>query len=602
MAPRSSVLGRAASFVVSFAAVGRRPPSIRVNVGSMSKPRRVASGRFEATYTLPSEQYPQLAVFVATDRADRPIDWLAVPLLGQAQINTKSEANATVTITIGKTVYGPIIADKRGRATIGILAPPGLSHAPAVARDRLGNTRTERVRLGAPPFSQITTICPANSDRVYAVAAAANGSALPARSVAFSSKRGQFAANTRAKVGVQALITLADSTQLGDLVEITTSVGKRRRTGSSCQVKVRGGPVRSLVVSTAERYVAGSGKPLVVRVRLRGAGGKPAQPTLPTLSVNVGTLRSLRLESSATYRAEWSVPDRFDGRATATLRARVRGIEAPTTTVKLTHGKVTRVRGQAARYTLPADGLSRTTITATPVDAFGNPAPASSLTYSAKGQLQKRPGSATTLTLGYRSFATRNRFVDNVVIRDRNTGAIARVEIALTPDLGSIALSARAGFVTDFGDISGPSVAMDAQLRTSYLGGRLFGRLQIGYARSRKSGNIVMPSGDSVTETVTLLPITVGAYVDVLNVPVPLYAGIAGGAIYNAAGTESPSTGNVVNTSWSFVFSGAIGGHVPLGPGAVNVELSLLLANVSVAPIDDLAAIAQLALGYRMRF
>lgn len=603
-APSSAVLGKDKRFVVRLTPVTGKLPQLHVNVGSLSPIRRTAGKGAELVYTLPTQKYPQRAIFVATDPAGRPIDWLAVPLYGQAQIGLSTEARARVTVKVGSVEYGPILADGKGNARVGIFAPPGLSDVLSTARDRLGNVKRRPVSLNAPAYSQVTAICPKQADRVYAVGVSHTGTVLSPGEIEFKSHRARFAPPSRAPGGVtQALLTLAADTQLGDKVAVAARRSGSDVPGSRCVVDVQGGPVKRVSVKAGTTaYVAGSDKVVALRIELKDATGKPAQPALPALDVDMGTIDKLRLDKRATYVAQWRLPNRFGARRKATVRARVAGIESEPLALDLRSGPIATIQMSADRYVLAADGTTTTTVQAQPYDAFGNPAPVDALVYRARGKLARVAPQARPLRLRYRAVESRIRVVDQVVVRDPASKASGRLFITLTPDLGSVGVTARMGVMTDFSDVLGPSLVAAAQLRTPLWSGRVFGRVQIGLSRSSNTESAIMPAGESVTETVTLLPVMAGGYVDIVTAPVAIYAGLAGGAVYSAVGVESPNTGRVVNTSLSWAISGSVGAHFPAGPGDVTIELCQLLVDVNADPRDELLPITQLAAGYELRF
>ncbi|MGC4113467.1 MAG: hypothetical protein QM765_02110 [Myxococcales bacterium] len=137
------------------------PPVLRASVGEIRDVVPLGAGRFKATYLLPKERYPEVAIVVAfapwphADSNDGAFGALAVPLSSSVVLPGKTEKNASISVEIAGKVFGPAPADSQGAFQVPIVAPPGHRMGAASTTDRLGNKRTKQLDLHLPPTDQI---------------------------------------------------------------------------------------------------------------------------------------------------------------------------------------------------------------------------------------------------------------------------------------------------------------------------------------------------------------------------------------------------------------------------------------------------------------
>lgn len=160
--PGAIVLGEVASVPVSISAPEppegeRRPLRLSVNVGRFGPLERLAPGRYRATYELPTTRHPQVA-FVAVWREtgpEAPIHFFRVPLLGRTTLPVRTRAGATVKVMVEDRVFGPVIANRSGRAEVPIVVPPGVPEV--VASSTTAKTQSQAtVDTGVPPYNRVT--------------------------------------------------------------------------------------------------------------------------------------------------------------------------------------------------------------------------------------------------------------------------------------------------------------------------------------------------------------------------------------------------------------------------------------------------------------
>jgi hypothetical protein len=133
------------------------PLRLSVNVGAFSEPTRFAPGRYRATYTPPSTRFPQMAL-VAVWRetaADVRPDFLRLPLLGMARVPVTARPGAKVRVRLGAETFGPVQADRHGRAEVPVLVPPGSSQCDVILKDRRGEL-VRHVPVEVPPYNRLT--------------------------------------------------------------------------------------------------------------------------------------------------------------------------------------------------------------------------------------------------------------------------------------------------------------------------------------------------------------------------------------------------------------------------------------------------------------
>ena len=108
-----------------------RPLRLSVNVGAFSEPVRIGPGKFKATYVPPPERYPQVALVAVWKETgpDARIDFIKFPLFGTTRVPVVSRNAVEVRAKIGFDSFGPVPADRKGRALIPVTVPPDFLHS-----------------------------------------------------------------------------------------------------------------------------------------------------------------------------------------------------------------------------------------------------------------------------------------------------------------------------------------------------------------------------------------------------------------------------------------------------------------------------------------
>lgn len=134
------------------------PLRLSVNVGSFSEPVRLGPGKFRVTYVPPPTRFPQVAL-VAVWRETGPgarIDFIKFPLFGTTRVPVASQNAVEVRAKIGFDTFGPVPADRKGRAQIAVTVPPDVHLADVTIKDRVGVSVTKQVPIEVPAYNRLT--------------------------------------------------------------------------------------------------------------------------------------------------------------------------------------------------------------------------------------------------------------------------------------------------------------------------------------------------------------------------------------------------------------------------------------------------------------
>lgn len=104
----------------------------------------------------PDIRYPMIAVLAFWSELDSANDVavLRIPLIGRTDLKIATEPRAMVTVELQDRVFGPVRADRRGRASVPIEVPPNVRHA-RVLVDAGGNRSTREVPIDVPDTAPV---------------------------------------------------------------------------------------------------------------------------------------------------------------------------------------------------------------------------------------------------------------------------------------------------------------------------------------------------------------------------------------------------------------------------------------------------------------
>jgi len=572
------VLGRDAS--VELRLRTRKAPgtvTLVSSAGTISAPIE-DGGQLRATLSLPSERYPQLAIVAAVDEAGAVVDWLAIPLAGQARIKVETARRARVMVYVAGREFGPVVADARGIAEVPIIVPPGVTSARTVAT--AGAVTEKTMSLGARTFSRVLSVC--SQQRVVFVATTAAGLPSPDPPNVTAST-GTLTTPIQSSPGVfEVAYTLADPS--AELATITAAFAGEGSVATACTIQIPAEPPNAVRITTdRSQFVAGSGG-LSVRVELAYAGTRrPLAVDHIAIDPDVGTIAMTR--SASGWDATWTLPDALAGRATA--RARVR-VALPGRRELTADYVVSLVPGAAASIEaklpgpLRADGDATGTIVARMLDRWGNPIDAA-LRARARGTVGTFVAHADGARASYVAPRAREAGDDPVEIYDPASGLSTRATVQLAPLPRRFSITPRAGYLSNLGRVAAPLVMLSAGMRLPVLRESVVADVAFGLYSTALDA--MTPTGEPVSGRLTTLPALARLAVHRPIQRFDLWAGAGAGIAIAWTRLSSPSAGTVRDQGGHLALTGFVGGATRVGPGSIVAEAAYLHATIADGPI-----------------
>lgn len=366
--------GATASLDVSF--VGGSPKFregaqlvLRANTGTIENLTTMGDGVYAALYRAPETDVPQVAVITAVDGRDptRTYGHVALPLTAPKDLAVETDPGAKVLVKVGDREFGPEPTDRRGRATVSIVVPPGVTTGTLITLK--DNARAEsEVDLEIPdtPRLELFGSYPdlpgdANLDLPLRVAVVrADGSPDPSADLVVEAEGAAFSAPVHEGGGVYRVDL--DPAAASGVVETMVRAGLRADE-ARVEMPVRLVPVRpaSLALVPAPETLPKDLKEFTVAATLRDAEGNGLSERGVAFTTAGARLREVEDHGDGTYTATF---DRT-GRGPAELLATAK---APAST-----NPVRQLVVLPQKDRLPPDGLSSTAVTVLAVDEFGYP-------------------------------------------------------------------------------------------------------------------------------------------------------------------------------------------------------------------------------------
>jgi hypothetical protein len=463
-------------------------PALLTSVGRIENVRAAGAGSWIADYFPPDAELPQVAIVTAVVRGE--IGWTAIPLWGQGDAVVKTRPRGNISVEIAGKTFGPVVADAAGQAQIPVEVPPGVREASQGKRIiplNVPASRTVHLAIGDSARA---------SDRpqtvpVFAVAVTAGGQPRAGAALKLRTDRGTLTPPRERAPGLyEASLSLPPGPP--GKVRITAVLEGEPRFVAEASLLLRGGPAERIAIS-ADRDRIGADDPQArLHVVARDAAGNVSSDDL-AFETTAG-----RLATVATAPGEWNVTvslePSFAGRKEIEVRARAPGSSAAQK-LPLVPGSAEVITFDDPAPVLIADGSSRHRLQVELQDRYGNPIP------DARPEVSVDQGHAELEDAGGALYAT---YVPPLLERRGNAvlslraGTVEGHALVTLVPRGSLALSPKLGFLSNFSGFSAPLFGVEASYRTDRLGPQLGLAIEADYAH-REQSDLVFAGGSTVS-------------------------------------------------------------------------------------------------------
>jgi hypothetical protein len=553
---------------------------LHVNTGKLSKVEKSGPGRVKASYSPPAEFFPQLAVIAAVARtgAGTVHGWTVLPLWGSGKADVYSRPYASVKVTIGEDVFGPVKADKNGYVSIPVIVPPGIRQAMAGKR---------KIDLKVPDICRVSAIAdqqklvagsgfPARM-RIYVV----DGSGQPAReaSVGLETKRGSVSRAEKVAEGVYSAEYRPPARVAGGRAVVTVFLQGDEASRDQVEFHiVPGPPARMALQARPSSYTAGGNQPVSLSVDVFDSAGNPASAELSWQS-DIGNVEGTEAAGPGRYRASLSLPDFFGDKKEARIRVLAstesKEIQADTN-VELNVAAPKRIQPQEPEEPLEADGRTETKLRISVLDHFGNNVPGMKLSASAsEGSVGAVSEGGGHYQVGY--IPPFRRKPGRVRLELSSGELNASMEVELLERVPLLGLSPNVGYLTNFGHLNAPYFSGEVSLNLPFLGRGFFFLVECGYYFSNQEA-----SGQDIVSKLWVLPITGAlAYRFRVHDIVHLFAAVGGGAYLTGTSTRVLDQPAIERSTTKGGAQASVGAGVLLGPGRVTLQIRYIYAESS---------------------
>jgi hypothetical protein len=575
--PTRIVLGTdaEATILVSANAPAKTRLTLTANVGRVSRIEALGPGRWQAHYSPPKKRFPQVAILSAVlDLGDRTLHgWTSLPLTGTGVAQVVSLPRAKVWVKIGKRKFGPVRADRDGRAKIPIQVPPGINHAMSAG---------QRIDLHLPPFNRLSaqaaaTRLPVDSLAplpIFLITLDALGRPDSSQAPSLRAKMGTLGMPKEQVPGVWRVDYQPSTDSAGSSDSIDAELPGAP--GSTARIAIEllpGSPARLTLTVLPETYTAGQIESPTLKVQAFDRSGAPTLAQID-LSTDLGTLSDTHPTSTGGVEARLTLPNRFEGRKRVRLMAKGEsGLQAEAT-LRLAPGKPARIVIAAPIMALKADGRGFHRLDLQALDAHGNPARLPELQVDAeRGQASLVSTESDTAAISYRPPKLRKRFVDTLTA-SAGPDLTGYVHIELEPPPAVLGVAPLLGFRTNFSSLHSPLFALELSTNLPFWGPAWHLALEAAYFYSERSHTD--PPADSHLSLVPLLGSL--AFRPKLTEDLRLLLNAGAGALFSISRMQIEGQPDQEENDARWALQACLGLAYGLGPGELMLRLRYLYA------------------------
>ncbi|UCD84088.1 MAG: outer membrane beta-barrel protein [Deltaproteobacteria bacterium] len=573
--------------------------TIESTVGKVTGIKNIGRGKYQATYTLPPEKYPQVTVVTieAESRGLTGREMLPIPFIGQTRLEGRTKTNSKVVIRVGKKELGTVDSGQFGEFELPLTVPPGYNYATLTVTDDVGNVSKETVDLKVSKYKlmrmYINTrklVADGNSRaRVRVFVIDRFGKPMRKGKIVINASPGEVSPVREEKPGVYVTDYFTPTGLPGAERQKTVSIkvyvpGGGKELTDSGTVELWAGflPAKMSLQITPRSLIADGRSRAAVRVELKDQTGNPLPGEPLRIAADSGDISRVNDLKNGVYTAWLTSPKkrREEGiKIKASLKMRTGRapddyfILEKQERIYLVTGKPALVAIEATSLTLQADGASSSRITTKITDATGNPIVGESLVITASRGKVGEVMDHEDGRYSFDYFAPKEKREQTAQITITNpSGDFTEItKILLTPRPRNFGIGPKIGYITNFGKVSGFYPGLDGSFILPWFKRVTAISLEAGYYYSSHEES-VQDQGKLVTD-LKIIPIFINGMYRIPAGRLKPYIGVGLGVLitnYKLSYSLQPS---LTSTSWVFGFHGVGGVEMKLGPGNALVEL-----------------------------
>jgi hypothetical protein len=446
------------------------PVRAMANVGTLEMPHADGQpGHFVARYLPPGERFPQVALLVVELASGTRRMHVAarIVLEGSTVVPFHSSVGASVTMRVADRNFGPVVADRQGRAEIPIQVPPGIRAGLARAVDHAGAARETEVDLQQAPYPRVLVLAAPTLDvgsfsEITLLGVDPDGTpANPAR-LTLGASAGLLHPLGAGAAGEARFLFEAPRLLGSGAVALTAMAAGSPPSRTDMAVALRVGPPAQLAISpSTHKLVVGSNETARVAISAHDAFGNPTVATGVEIAVD-GLPRPVSIGGGGLGTLTVDAPAKFDKRDRITIAARLGAIRA-TEDIHVTGGPPARLTIDVPNPRLVGDGHRGTEVRVQAVDKNGTPTAVPGLSWDTPdGRVRhvRMPRDGEYIA-EYVPDRTRERQRQVVAVM-ASQELRADVTLDVTPPPIRVVVGARVGLFFNFGQAVGPAVFVEA--------------------------------------------------------------------------------------------------------------------------------------------
>jgi len=555
------------------------------NTGKIDEVQSVSSGETSALFIPSDEFFPQFALIgaIAKGKFGTARGYLILPLWGAGEVLVKTRRNASVELRVQDAVFGPVKADKRGRALVPIVVPPGVSTGIAGKR---------KIDLNLPPTNRIVAIASDKSVvagskegvKIWVYAISQKGVLLKKPNLKLKASKGNISKDSSADLSKEALLLqYLPPKRIGNGKEIV-NIFLTDEKESKSQVEISllpETPHRIVVKTVSKSYTAGQDKPVIINVEVYDKYDNPTVADLD-LKPSLGKVGSKKTIEQGRYEFHLDLPDFFEGAQKVEFRAiantKSTNLEEREQ-ISLRPGTPSKLKLFLETDLLYLDENPQLKVQAILSDQFNNKLPNQKLSVSAtQGEVPQTVESPTG-EFEFMYEPPKEKPSRTTVITAKTSQLHAKTEVEIVPRK-FLFLAPYVGYFTNLSSVHSPYFSAELDIKLFRGFGVVAGG---GYYFSREES-----SEPKIESMLNVIPVY-GSLVYRLRAAKRLsFAIVAGGGVhFTTQKTVLPSAATLTKQDFTYRLHGGFGMFLKLGPGDIGLQFVYVHADSS--KIEDLS-------------